>query len=234
MSELIVKKSNAFATVAMVVGIVAAVFGWTGPFGLVLAIVALVFGILGLVKKQSKGKSITGIVLGAIALVTALIVISIASAVVAVVTDDGNASLSGDSSASEVDKQTTFKVGDAIDFDDKKVTVTAVERNWNSGNEYITPGTGKEYVKVQVSIENNSKTEASYNTFDWKIQDTQGVIQDIDSNTYVVDGGLNSGELASGGKVTGFMIFAVPADDAGLVLSYSPSFFTNKKVEIKL
>lgn len=89
------------------------------------------------------------------------------------------------------------------------------------------PEGGNEFVKVEVSIENNSDNQISYNTFDWKIQNSNGVIKDI-------DGGLNSGELAPGGKVTGFMIFQVPAGDTGLVLSYNPSFFSDKKIEIKI
>ena len=50
----------------------------------------------------------------------------------------------------------------------------------------------------------------------------------------MVDGGLNSGELVNGGKVSGFMIFEVPTGDTGLTLRYSPSFWTDKKLEIKL
>ncbi len=141
---------------------------------------------------------------------------------------------SDNSSTSRESEQTTFKAGDVIAFDDKKVTVAAPERNWDSGNQYIKPDSGNEFIKVQVAIENDSKSQASYNTFDWKLQDSQGVIKDVDATAYTVDGALNSGQLATGGKVSGFLIFQVPAGDAGLTLQYSPSFWTDKKVEIKL
>lgn len=230
-SAVAVKKSSGFATTALVLGIIAAVFGWTGSIGLVLAIVAIIFGILALVKKQSKVKAIWGISLAGVALITAIIVISIASAVVKVL-ETGTSSTSGTSAAQAA--VTTYTVGQAIDFDSKKVTVTSVERNWQSGNQYITADSGNEYVKVQVSIENNSKAQISYNTFDWKMQDSQGVIKDIDSTTYTVDGGLNSGELAPNGKVSGFMVFQIPTNDSGLIISYSPSFFSDKKIQIKI
>jgi len=143
-------------------------------------------------------------------------------------------SSSDNSSTTPKPEQTTFKAGDVIAFDDKKVTVAAPERNWDSGNQFIKPDSGNEFIKVQVTIENDSKSQASYNTFDWKLQDSQGVIKDVDATAFTVDGALSSGQLAAGGKVSGFLVFQVPANDTGLTLQYSPSFWTDKKVEIKL
>lgn len=140
----------------------------------------------------------------------------------------------GSQTQSSGESSTVFKPGDTIEFDGKKVTVTSPERNWNSGNEYITPNSGNEFIKVQVAIENNSNNEASYNTFDWKMQDSKGVIKDVASVAFTVDGALSSGQLAPKGKVAGFLVFEVPNGDTGLTLRYSPSFWTNKNIEIKL
>lgn len=145
----------------------------------------------------------------------------------------GNASSQDGSTSGETEK-TKFKAGDVIAFDGKEVTVAAPVRNWNSGNEYIKPDTGNEYVKVQVTIANKGQDQATYNTFDWKMQDSKGVIKDVDSTAFSVDGALNSGELAPGGKVSGFLVFQVPKADKGLVLKYSPSFWTDKNIEIDL
>lgn len=65
--------SDGLAITALVLGIVAFLFGWTGLFGLLLAVVAIVFSIIALVKKQHKGMSITGLVLSGIAFLTAVI-----------------------------------------------------------------------------------------------------------------------------------------------------------------
>lgn len=146
---------------------------------------------------------------------------------------DGTSPSTSDS-AKQKTEQTVFKPGDVIEFDGKKVTVSAAERNWNSGNQYITPQSGNEFVKLQVTIENNSTSEAMYNSFDWKLQDSKGVIKDVASVIFTVDGALNSGQLAAGGKVAGFLVFEVPAGDTGLTLRYSPSFWSDKKIEIKL
>lgn len=142
-----------------------------------------------------------------------------------------NGSASSENSSGE---PTTFKPGDTIEFDGKKVTVAAPQRDWSTGNQYIKPDSGNEFVKVQVTIENNSSSEASYNTFDWKMQDSKGVIKDVASVAYGVDGALNSGQLAPKGKVAGFLVFEVPSGDTGLTLRYSPSFWSDKNIEIKL
>ncbi len=141
---------------------------------------------------------------------------------------------SNNKTTSATKEQTVFKVGDVISFDGKKVTVVSVERNWNTGNEYIKPQSGNEFVEVQLTIENDSNNQISYNTFDWKIQDSQGVIKDISSNTYIADGNLGSGNLAANGKVSGVLIFEVTNGDKGLVLQYNPSFWSDKKLEIQL
>ena len=227
-----VSQSSGLAVTALVVGIVAAVFGWTGVFGLILAIVAIVFGVIALVKNQSKVKAVWGIVLGGVALVTSIIVLIIAAAVVTVL--DETLKTSGQTDTTQSATDTAYTVGQAIDFDNKKVTVTNVERNWQSGNQFIVAESGNEFVKIQVSIENNSDAQVSYNTFDWKMQNSQGVIKDVDGSTYTIEGGLNSGELAPAGKVSGFMIFQVPSEDNGLILTYSPSFFSDKKIQVKL
>lgn len=143
-------------------------------------------------------------------------------------------SSSGSSSSEQKTQQTSFKVGDMIAFDEKKVTVVSVQRNWDTGNQFMKPDAGNEFVKVQVSIENNSKNEAMYNTFDWKLQDSKGVIKDVDSVAYGVEGALSSGELAPGGKVAGFLVFEVASGDAGLTLRYNPSFWSDRKIEVKL
>ena len=141
---------------------------------------------------------------------------------------------SSSGSSEQKSEQTSFKVGDVIAFDEKKVTVVSVERNWDTGNQFIKPDAGNEFVKVQVSIENNAKNEAMYNTFDWKLQDSKGVIKDVDSVGYGVEGALSSGELAPDGKVAGFLVFEVTNGDAGLTLRYNPSFWSDRKIEVKL
>ncbi len=163
----------------------------------------------------------------------AIIVLVVAVSVANGGNDATKVDSTSDSSSDQAQEQTTFKVGDKISFDNKVVTVTSVKRNWHSGNEFITPDSGNEFVKVAITIKNDSDDQVSYNTFDWKVQTKDGVIKDVDSMAFSVDGALNSGELAPKGTVKGFLVFQVPAGEE-FTLQYSPSFWTDKKLEIKV
>ena len=134
-------------------------------------------------------------------------------------------------------EQTEFKVGDVIAYDNKQITVMSVERNYSASNQYAKPDSGKEYVKVNITIENKSDDKISYNALDWQIQNGDGAIENYmasGSTMAQADDSMSSGDLAKGGKKSGSIVFQVPKDDSGLILHYSPSFWSNKSVEIKL
>lgn len=221
------KENSGLATAAMVLGIIAIVGAWI-PFlnvvSIILGALALIFGLIPLFKKRSIGKAVAGVVLGLAAIVISVAMISAASKVIGDAVNDAT-------------KQETkvAALNEAVIFDEKEVTVQSVERDWKSDNQFIAPEAGKEFVKVQVSIKNKSSQQVSYNTFDWKMKDSKGDIKDVASAAFSIDGALNSGELAAttGGK-EGFLIFEVPSGDTELTLQYSPSFWTNKRLEIKL
>jgi hypothetical protein len=83
------KPKSGLAITALVLGIVAIVFGVIPGIGFIsflLGPLAVIFGIIALVKKQKKGMSITGIVLGALGaiiagIITALIAVAVSQAV---------------------------------------------------------------------------------------------------------------------------------------------------------
>lgn len=227
------QEKSGLATASMVLGIIAVVGAWI-PFlnivSIILGVLAIALGIAPLIKKRGLGKAIAGVVMG---VVTVIIVIAMYSSAAEKVNEEASSNGTTGSAQQEGEK-TKFAVNEVIAFDDKEVTVTSVERNWNSGNQFITPDSGKEYVKVQVTIKNSSKNQVSYNTFDWNMQDSQGDIQSVAGAAFTVDGALNSGELAAGGTKSGFLVFEVPSGDTGLTLQYNPSFWTDKKLEIAI
>ena len=71
------------AVTALVLGIVAFAFGWLGVFSIFgvgnvfTALAAVVFGIIALVKRQSKGMAVTGLSLGAVGLITTVVLMII-------------------------------------------------------------------------------------------------------------------------------------------------------------
>lgn len=131
-------------------------------------------------------------------------------------------------------EKTEFKVGETATFGDKSITVTDVQRNYDTGNQFAQPESGKEFVIVTVDIVNNSDKTLDYNTFEFKMQDSNGV-QQSEAITALTEGKLNSGSLAKGGKITGKLAYEVPKDDAGLKLLYQNfSFFDNKAITFNL
>lgn len=150
--------------------------------------------------------------------------------------DSPTSTTSGNTTAETktADSKMEFAVGETASFDDKSITITNVQRNYDTGNQFAQPESGKEFVLVTVEIANNSKSSMDYNTFEFKLQDSNGV-QLNESFTALSEGKLNSGSLAPGGKVTGKLAYEVPKDDAGLKLLYqSFSFFSNKAVTFSL
>jgi len=138
------------------------------------------------------------------------------------------------SQSKKAEEKTEFKVGETATFDDKSITVTDVQRNYDTGNQFAQPESGKEFVIVTVNIVNNSDSNLDYNTFEFKMQDSNGVQQN-EAFTALSEGKLNSGSLAKGGKVTGKLAYEVPKGDAGLKLLYQNfSFFDNKAITFNL
>ena len=123
------------------------------------------------------------------------------------------------------EKKSEYALNETADIDGVKYTLTAVERN--SGFSYNTPESGKEYVIVTVSIENGSEDKIDYNSYNFKMLNSQG--QEID-NAFVVDleNQLDFGELTPGGNITGRMCFEEPAGDSGLKLNLYTNIFNEE------
>lgn len=166
-------------------------------------------------------------------IIIVLIVVASASS-----SKNDNPSRNKDSGTSSTDKKATekteFKIGETATFDKKSITVTDVQCNYDTGNQFAKPESGKEFVVVTVKITNESNSTLDYNTYEFKMQDSNGVQQN-ESITALAEGKLDSGSLAAGGKVTGKLAYAVPQGDKGLKLLYqSFSFFDNKTITFDL
>jgi len=130
-------------------------------------------------------------------------------------------------------EKTEYAVGEAATIGDQSLTVTKVTRDFNTGNQFSQPESNKEFVVLEIKIENNGTKQIDFNTYDFQVQDSNGVLKNEDF-VVGVENKLNSGNLAAGGKVTGNLAFQVPKADAGLKLIFKPSFWSNKTVTVKL
>lgn len=128
-------------------------------------------------------------------------------------------------------QQTEFVVGDVVKLGERELVVNSAKRTTSLG-QFQQAKSGKEFVVVNVTIRNNGKDEVSYNPFDFKLQDSNGAQE---SQTFgVLDDALNSGTLASGGKVTGSIPFEAPKGDKGLNLLFQPSFWSKDRIIVTL
>lgn len=147
---------------------------------------------------------------------------------------DTNSSASEDSNKSvehRVGETKEYKVGDTIAIDGEELIVTEVKRDYKSGKEYYKPASGNEYVKVNVTIKNNSGDAISVSPSEFKIIDSNGVYHD---RNYILNNPLANTKLSNGGNISGSITFEVPKDDINLTLVYSPSYYSDNYVEVKL
>lgn len=128
--------------------------------------------------------------------------------------------------------KTKFKVGEEVKLGDAVVIVNSVTKS--NGDEYNKPKTGHEYVIVNVTIKNSGEENLSYNSFDFKMKNSQGNITDEAIFGNDSDTQLDYGELAKNGTVTGTIAFEQPKDDQGLVLIYQGDWFDDKIIEFVL
>ena len=124
------------------------------------------------------------------------------------------------------------KIGEPMELNGARIVVNKVERS--SGNDFEKPKDGHEYVIVHIDIENIGNARLPYNAYDYRVRNSSGNITEALFITLNMDTALSSGELMSGGKVSGTLSFEQPIGDTELVLMYIANMFTNECGEIAL
>lgn len=134
--------------------------------------------------------------------------------------------------ANIAEQRTEYNQGEEARLGNGAITVTKVQRS--QGNSWDKPKAGKEYVIVTITIENKGKENLDYNPWYFKLQNSQGQQESMTFTTIDQDTSLQSGQLISGGKITGTVTFEQPKGDTGLVLIYNDSIWSSKELKIKL
>lgn len=241
------KGTSGLAIAGLILGILAIITSFipivnNGSF--LLALIGIILAIIGLrqTKKGTKtggGLAIAGIVLNALSIVivlatqsfygavideavnnTATVVSSSSTATSSNASTPASSSSSSSSAATASTAQETqdLPLGTSVDVGDGlQVTVNSV-----------TPGLvnfdGSEIVEVSVTYQNNSSSTESFNVYDWKAENAQGV-QTSSAYYSKAENQLNSGTLAAGGTVTGNIYF----DPDVVKVLYLDNMFLNDK-----
>ncbi|MHC5375589.1 DUF4352 domain-containing protein [Enterococcus sp. LJL120] len=123
----------------------------------------------------------------------------------------------------------TYNVGDTVSYKGYEIRVNSVD--FSDGSEYVKPDSGKQFVIVNITINNNTDEKQSYNPFDYSLN-ADGVSETLMSYLDNVET-LNSGELDPGATVTGNLV-GEASSAAKLQLRYQASFWNDETVDINL
>ena len=171
MSESVEKNSSGLATAGMVLGIISVVLSFIpiiNNIAFFIGILALIFGIIGIVKKAGKGKAIAGVVLGILSIVITLAMQSAVSDAI-------------DETSKELDKIT----GNSTE------EVLKTEANVTLGDLQISKDEyGLTDSKMVVTVKNNTEKKKSYS---FHIEDVDENGNRIDED-YVYANDLNAGQ----------------------------------------
>ena len=146
--------------------------------------------------------------------------------------DSKNGKKIGENTTVTEAKQSAYKMGDVVELDGASIVVNKISKV--NGDDWNHPKNGHEYVIVEVTIKNESTSSISYNPYDFKMQNSQGVITDYTWFTSDRNTDLDSGELAPGGSITGTIPFEEPINDPQLTLIYEGNFWSNSQIRIEL
>lgn len=222
--------TGGLAVAALVVGIVAFVFGWTPIFGLLAGIAAVVLGIISLKKANNKGMSIAGIVLGGIGALTSIVFsaiwiialasVGVGSAAVINASHEVSAALSAQDALAQkqIDAKKDFTKGDTATFGNFSVKANSVDTNYVPSDQYSQAADGTKYVLVNVTVKNVGDDSASFD--DYMLSLSADGVSDT-SNYLTVDSPFSGGDLAKGASVTGNIAYTVPATAKTLQLTYT-------------
>lgn len=156
--------------------------------------------------------------------------------------DTTNNSSGGDTGSSEktykfddrADKQpkdVEVLPGEAATVGGVKMTLTGIEYKTNI-SEYETADSGKTYVIADVALENTSDETQSYNVFDFRIQTAGGQV--LDGAFATVSPSLSSGDMVTGGKATGKIVFEVPVEEGHQYVIWKPNSFNADRAIVQV
>lgn len=228
---------SGLAVTGMVLGIVAIAGSFIpiiNNFSFILAILAFVFAITGIVatrkrKKRGRGIAIAGLVLSIVSIAIVLITQSFFVALldemqdrlehgskpVATSTTGSSASAaasgSAASAAAPAEGSGAAQASGGADYSNMALGETVSLENGlsitvNEAEPGVTGFSGSKVTRVSVSYANNGTSNVPFNIYDWKAQDANGVLRNTTFDASQ-DEPLSSGQLAPGGTVTGNVYF---------------------------
>lgn len=124
-------------------------------------------------------------------------------------------------------------VGRAVRSGNYELLVNSVVDPYTSSDEFSQPDAGNRYVVVDVSITNVSSGTQDYNSYDFKLRDSDNF--QYDSTYSDVQQELSSGSVIAGETIRGKLSFQVPQSARLTRLVFEPDFgFSGGRIDIAL
>ena len=130
----------------------------------------------------------------------------------------------------ETKEKDSVKVGESFENDGLKVTAKKAEFGYDGG-EYFTPKDGCEYVAVDFTCENIAEKGDKYvSVSDCECYADNSACE----QQYIGNSDFVNTNLSPGKNVSFTTYYEVPKDAKKVILEYSASFWTDKKITINL
>lgn len=121
--------------------------------------------------------------------------------------------------------------GESATVEGVKMTLSDV--NYNASiSEFDTADSGMTYLVANVSLVNTSEDTQPYNIFDYRVQTAGGQV--LDGAFTLLEGTLGSGDLVSGGTVSGKIVFEVPVEEGHQYVIWKPNAFDAKRAIVQV
>ena len=218
------KGGKGLAIASLVMGILAIVNSFI-PFlnviSYVFAILAIIFGIIGIVKKNGLGMAIAGLVLGILSMILAT---TINKGTVKVIDD---AVKDAKNAYVDINGKTSFKVNESFQNKYEKITVTEVNTDFKDYNSYFGPDAGNKVVMLKVEVENvnEGNDELYVSSLEFSAY-ADGVAAET---FYVTTDGYNdlSATVGKGKKTIGYLFYEVPVSAQKITVEYNANFWVD-------
>lgn len=129
-------------------------------------------------------------------------------------------------------KDIEILVGESAELEGLRLTVNDVERATSWGM-FEKAETGKEFVILDVLLENIADKTQAYNTLDFRIQTAGGQVLDSFGGP-IVENALHSGDLIEKGKVQGKISFEIPKEEDHQYILYKPNAWKADRIIVQI
>lgn len=221
---------------SLILGIFALLLAWIPFFGFILCVIAIVISGIGLSKVGvNKGLAITGLVLGILGLLTAIVISIFAGGLILLGTQlakDATPSIEGQEG--EQPSELILKVGETAKTSRIEVTVLSAEKTgfYSYSTDYFgeplyqKASSGKQFLIAEIQIKNVGADRVYISSGEFSATDSEGTRYDTEFFYYGDDGLDMFQELYQNQKTEGKILFEVgkEAEDLEIIYDFGDIF----------